>query len=122
MMSSGPYSPLGGGPTGCVARRRWIRRTQKRVRHGGPGRTTQQHLPMPHYLDFEQPIAELEGKIEELRHLTGEHGLNIAEEVGKLQAKVDRQLRTVYGKLTAWQKVQVARHPERPHFTDVVGR
>jgi acetyl-CoA carboxylase carboxyl transferase subunit alpha len=77
---------------------------------------------MPHYLDFEQPIAELEGKIEELRHLTGEHGLNIAEEVGKLQAKVDRQLRTVYGKLTPWQKVQVARHPERPHFTDVVGR
>ncbi len=77
---------------------------------------------MPHYLDFEQPIAELEGKIEELRHLTGEHGLNIAEEVGKLQAKVDRQLRAVYGKLTPWQKVQVARHPERPHFTDVVGR
>jgi acetyl-CoA carboxylase carboxyl transferase subunit alpha len=77
---------------------------------------------MPHYLDFEQPIAELEGKIEELRHLTGEHGLNIAEEVGKLQAKVDRQLRTVYGKLTPWQKVQVARHPERPHFTDVVAR
>jgi acetyl-CoA carboxylase alpha subunit len=77
---------------------------------------------MPHYLDFEQPIAELEGKIEELRHLTGEHGLNIAEEVGKLQAKVDRQLRAVYGKLTAWQKVQVARHPDRPHFTDVVGR
>ena len=77
---------------------------------------------MPHYLDFEQPIAELEGKIEELRHLTGEHGLNIAEEVGKLQAKVDRQLRAVYGKLTPWQKVQVARHPDRPHFTDVVGR
>ncbi len=77
---------------------------------------------MPHYLDFEQPIAELEGKIEELRHLTGEHGVNIAEEVGKLQAKVDRQLRAVYGKLTAWQKVQVARHPERPHFNDVVAR
>jgi acetyl-CoA carboxylase carboxyl transferase subunit alpha len=77
---------------------------------------------MPHYLDFEQPIAELEGKIEELRHLTGEHGLNIAEEVGKLQAKVERQLRAVYGKLTPWQKVQVARHPDRPHFTDVVGR
>lgn len=77
---------------------------------------------MPHYLDFEQPIAELEGKIEELRHLTGEHGVNIAEEVGKLQSKVDRQLRAVYGKLTAWQKVQVARHPERPHFNDVVAR
>jgi acetyl-CoA carboxylase carboxyl transferase subunit alpha len=73
---------------------------------------------MVHYLDFEKPIAELEGKIEELRHLTGGAGLNIAEEVGKLQAKVDRQLRTAYGKLTPWQKVQVARHPDRPHFVD----
>ena len=73
---------------------------------------------MPHYLDFEKPIAELEGKIEELRHLTGEHGLNIADEVGKLQAKVNRQLRSAYAKLAPWQKVQVARHPERPHFSD----
>ena len=76
---------------------------------------------MAHYLEFEKPIAELEGKIEELRHLTGAHGLNIAEEVGKLQAKVDRQLRHAYGRLTAWQKVQVARHPDRPHFGDYVG-
>ncbi len=76
---------------------------------------------MAHYLEFEKPIAELEGKIEELRHLTGAHGLNIAEEVGKLQAKVDRQLRQAYGKLTSWQKVQVARHPDRPHFGDYVG-
>jgi acetyl-CoA carboxylase carboxyl transferase subunit alpha len=75
---------------------------------------------MVHYLDFEKPIAELEGKIEELRHLTGGAGLNIAEEVGKLQAKVDRQLRTAYGKLTPWQKVQVARHPDRPHYLDYV--
>jgi len=76
---------------------------------------------MTHYLDFEKPIAELEGKIEELRRLTSDAGVNIAEEVGKLQSKVDKQLRTAYGKLTAWQKVQVARHPERPHFLDYVG-
>ena len=71
-----------------------------------------------HYLDFEKPIAELEGKIEELRRLTSDGGLNIAEEVGKLQSKVDKQLRAAYGRLSAWQKVQVARHPERPHFSD----
>jgi len=75
---------------------------------------------MAHYLDFEKPIAELEGKIEELRHLTDANGLNIADEVGKLQQKVDRQIRQTYAKLTAWQKVQVARHPERPHFNDYV--
>jgi acetyl-CoA carboxylase carboxyl transferase subunit alpha len=73
---------------------------------------------MPHYLDFEKPIAELEGKIEELRRLTSDGGLNIADEVGKLQSKVDKQLRAAYGRLSAWQKVQVARHPERPHFID----
>jgi len=73
-----------------------------------------------HYLDFEKPIAELEGKIEELRRLTSDGGLNIAEEVGKLQSKVDRQLRTAYSRLSAWQKVQVARHPERPHCLDYV--
>jgi acetyl-CoA carboxylase carboxyl transferase subunit alpha len=76
---------------------------------------------MVHYLDFEKPIAELEGKIEELRHLTGAHGLNIADEVGKLQAKVDKQLRTTYGRLAPWQKVLVARHLGRPHFGDYVG-
>lgn len=68
---------------------------------------------MPHFLDFEKPIADLEGKIEELRHLSdGE--INIADEVGKLEGKVERQLRQTYGRLTAWQKVQVARHPGRP--------
>ena len=75
---------------------------------------------MAHYLEFEKPIAELEGKIEELKRLTGDGTLNIADEVAKLQAKVDRQIRTVYAKLSAWQKVQVARHPERPHCKEFV--
>lgn len=74
---------------------------------------------MPHFLDFEKPIADLEGKIEELRHLSdGE--INIADEVGKLEEKVDRQLRQTYGRLSAWQKVQVARHPGRPKCGDYV--
>jgi acetyl-CoA carboxylase carboxyl transferase subunit alpha len=75
---------------------------------------------MRHFLDFEKPIAELEGKIEELRHLTNGSDLNIADEVTRLEAKVDRQLRQTYAKLTAWQKVQVARHPERPHASDFI--
>ncbi|MGH6948229.1 MAG: acetyl-CoA carboxylase carboxyltransferase subunit alpha, partial [Kiloniellales bacterium] len=73
---------------------------------------------MAHFLDFEKPIAELEGKIEELRHLTDSGAINIAEEVAKLQVKVDRLLKQTYAKLTPWQKTQVARHPERPHFSD----
>jgi acetyl-CoA carboxylase carboxyl transferase subunit alpha len=76
---------------------------------------------MPTFLDFEKPIAELEGKIEELRHLSNAGGVNIADEVGKLEGKVTRLLRQTYAKLTPWQKVQVARHPERPHFSDFVG-
>ncbi|HYB09893.1 MAG TPA: acetyl-CoA carboxylase carboxyltransferase subunit alpha [Alphaproteobacteria bacterium] len=75
---------------------------------------------MNHYLDFEKPIAELEGKIEELRHLSNSTDINIAEEVQRLQLKLDRLLRLTYGKLTAWQKVQVARHPARPHLSHYV--
>ena len=69
---------------------------------------------MRHFLDFEKPVAELESKIEELRKMSEADGLNIADEVGKLSEKVDRQLRATYAKLTAWQKTQVARHPDRP--------
>ena len=76
--------------------------------------------PARHFLDFEKPIAELEGKIEELRHLARTGDVLIADEVAKLQAKVDRQLRQTYAKLTAWQKVLVARHPDRPHSADYV--
>ena len=75
---------------------------------------------MHHYLEFEKSIAELEGKIVELRHLSGGAEVNIAEEVTKLQSKVDKLLRTTYGKLTAWQKAQVARHPDRPHTLDYI--
>lgn len=76
------------------------------------------YMWMPTFLDFEKPIQELEGKIEELRHLSDGGGLNIADEVLRLQDKVERLLKTTYAKLTPWQKVQVARHPERPHALD----
>lgn len=75
---------------------------------------------MQTFLEFEKPIAELEGKIEELRHLTNAGDINIADEVTKLQTKVDKLLRQTYAKLTPAQKVQVARHPNRPHCLDYV--
>ncbi|MFI5024583.1 MAG: acetyl-CoA carboxylase carboxyltransferase subunit alpha [Alphaproteobacteria bacterium] len=75
---------------------------------------------MHQYLDFEKPIAELEGKIEELRHVSDGAELNIAEEVARLQLKLERLLRQTYSRLSAWQKVQVARHAERPRFSDYV--
>jgi acetyl-CoA carboxylase carboxyl transferase subunit alpha len=71
-----------------------------------------------HFLDFERPIAELESKIEELRHLSTTSEINIADEVGRLESTANRLLRQTYGRLTPWQKVQVARHPERPHCLD----
>jgi acetyl-CoA carboxylase carboxyl transferase subunit alpha len=73
---------------------------------------------MHNFLDFEKPIAELEGKIEELRHLSDDGEINIAEEVAKLQGKADRLLKQSYAKLSPWQKTQVARHPDRPHLSD----
>jgi acetyl-CoA carboxylase carboxyl transferase subunit alpha len=75
---------------------------------------------MRHFLDFERPLAELEGKIDELRHLSNDSGLNIAEEVGRLETQANRLLRQSYASLTPWQKVQVARHPERPHCLDYI--
>ena len=74
------------------------------------------------FLDFEKPIAELEGKIEELRHLSDSDEINIAEEINRLQVKVDKLLRTTYSKLSPWQKAQVARHPDRPHTSDYINR
>ena len=69
------------------------------------------------FLDFEKPIAELEGKLTELRSLGhDENGVSIEDEVERLQGKIERMLRQTYAKLTPAQKVQVARHPSRPHF------
>ena len=78
------------------------------------------HEEMRIFLDFEKPIAELEGKIAELRHLSSTSELNIADEISRLQAKLDAQLKQIYGKLTPWQKTQVARHVDRPHTLDYV--
>jgi acetyl-CoA carboxylase carboxyl transferase subunit alpha len=75
---------------------------------------------MRQYLEFEKPVAELEAKIEELRLMTAPGEINIAEEVARLSAKADAQLKTIYAKLTPWQKTQVARHAERPKAASVI--
>ncbi|GER01906.1 acetyl-coenzyme A carboxylase carboxyl transferase subunit alpha [Iodidimonas gelatinilytica] len=73
------------------------------------------------FLDFEKPIAELEGKIRDLRKLSGGDGsMDLSDEVDRLQSKRDRLLGEAYAGLSPWQKTQVARHPERPHFSDIV--
>ncbi|QLH38285.1 MAG: acetyl-CoA carboxylase carboxyltransferase subunit alpha [Defluviicoccus sp.] len=74
------------------------------------------------FLDFEKPIADLEGKIAELRHLGSTGEINIADEIGRLQVKLDALLRQTYGKLTAWQKTQVARHVDRPRALAYIER
>jgi acetyl-CoA carboxylase carboxyl transferase subunit alpha len=75
---------------------------------------------MPTYLDFERPISELAARIEELRETAEGSDLNIGAEIDRLEAKSERMLRDTYAKLTPWQKTQVARHPDRPHFKDYV--
>jgi len=76
---------------------------------------------MRSYLDFEKPVAELEAKVEELR-LLEESGdaVAISEEIARLKAKADAALEELYASLTPWQKTQVARHPQRPHYLDYV--
>jgi len=74
------------------------------------------------FLDFEKPVAELRARIDELRETAqANQSLDIDAEVAKLQARSDKMLRDLYAKLTPWQKTQVARHQERPHFKDYVG-
>jgi acetyl-CoA carboxylase carboxyl transferase subunit alpha len=74
---------------------------------------------MRSYLDFEKHVAELEAKVDELQALgTGGDGVDVGEEVGRLRGKADEALTELYAKLTPWQKTQVARHPQRPHFCD----
>jgi len=77
---------------------------------------------MTTYLEFEKPISELESKVAELRHLPNNGDVDIADEVMRLQGRVDKLLRATYAKLTPWQRVQVARHPERPHAQRYIDR
>jgi acetyl-CoA carboxylase carboxyl transferase subunit alpha len=76
---------------------------------------------VPTYLDFEKGIAELESRIEELRETAETSDINIDADIDRLQSKSERMLRETYARLTPWQKTQVARHPDRPHFKDYVG-
>src|SRR3984957_1557516 len=73
------------------------------------------------FLDFEQPIAELEAKIEELGHVTSAAEVNIEEEITKLRAKSRALTRSIFANLTPWQITQLARHPQRPYTLDYVG-
>jgi acetyl-CoA carboxylase carboxyl transferase subunit alpha len=72
------------------------------------------------YLDFEKPIAELETRVSELRETASAGDIDIDSEIERLESKANKLLRDTYAKLTPWQKAQVARHPERPHFKDYV--
>lgn len=72
------------------------------------------------YLDFERPLAELDGKIDDLKALNGPNGVDVTEEVARLEDKAQAQLKSIYAKLDAWEKTQVARHPSRPHFGDYI--
>jgi len=74
------------------------------------------------YLSFEQPIAELEGKIEELQLVGNDNDVNIGDEVARLREKSRKLTQNIYAKLTAWEVVQVARHPQRPYALDYIQR
>ena len=76
---------------------------------------------MQSYLDFEKPVADLEGKIAELKSMAAtDQAVSIDEEVSRLSSRADEALVEIYKKLTPWQKTQVARHPQRPHFSDYI--
>ena len=75
---------------------------------------------MESFLEFEKPVAKLEGKIKELRHMVDDGDMDIAEEVTKLQARADKLLEETYSTLSPWQKTMVARHLDRPHFSNYV--
>jgi acetyl-CoA carboxylase carboxyl transferase subunit alpha len=72
------------------------------------------------FLDFEQPIAELDAKIEELRYVQDDSALDISEEIDRLQQKSQSLTKDIYSKLTAWQISQVSRHPQRPYTLDYI--
>ncbi|HIF10132.1 MAG TPA: acetyl-CoA carboxylase carboxyltransferase subunit alpha [Sneathiellales bacterium] len=75
---------------------------------------------MVSFLDFEKPIAELEGRIEGLRQMSTDNDAKVADEVLKLEARANQMVRSIYSKLSPWQKTQVARHPDRPHFENYI--
>ena len=75
---------------------------------------------MYHFLDFEKSISVLEGKIEELRNISSKDGLNIGLEVSKLEEQLENKLIKTYSQLTPWDKVKVARHPLRPHASEII--
>ena len=75
---------------------------------------------MYHFLDFEKSISVLEGKIEELRNISSKDGLNIGLEVSKLEEQLENKLKKTYSQLTPWDKVKVARHPLRPHASEII--
>ena len=75
---------------------------------------------MQTYLEFEKPIAELEARIADLRETASAGDIDIEAEVAKLEAKSEKLLKDTYSRLTPWQKTQVARHPDRPHFKHFV--
>jgi len=74
------------------------------------------------FLDYEQPIAELEAKIDELRHMSNDSELNITEEIQKLQEKSKELAHSIFSSLTPWQTTQMARHPQRPYTLDYIHR
>ena len=75
---------------------------------------------MKFFLDFEAEIAELEARINELRHVSNVKGSKILDEISNLEFKTKKLLKAKYSSLSPWQRVQVARHPERPHFIDYI--
>ena len=74
------------------------------------------------FLDFEQPIAELEAKIEELRHVGNDKDININEEIARLKKRSEDLTRSIFSSLTPWQVSQIARHPQRPYTLDYIER
>ena len=75
---------------------------------------------MNSFLDFEKPLADLEGKLKELKHLAEDGDVDVSSEIAKLESRSDMLLRETYEDLGAWQKTQVARHADRPHYLDYV--
>ena len=74
------------------------------------------------FLDFEQPIAELEAKIDELRHVNADAGVNLQDEIRRLQSKSDQLTRSIFSGLSPWQITQLARHPQRPYTLDYLSQ